>query len=425
MIRNVTILMYLYHITLAILYVTLCMCTIMRLFDVPKKPIKRIILFIGCLLLCGMVMYIGDLANLPPTLILFVLSILYCTNGSIYKKITLSLILSSATLSINTICDSFFYQDLSWVRLLFWCLIYLLIRKISLENTFDLDKTYWRLLLLLTLTPLGIVLCVVLLQSPYYWTNSSFNITSFLLLIISSLSFIGLLWAVTVLAKQQQLEEDHHLLEINDIYYKNLEQQQFETRRLRHDMANHLQLLSTLPTDEMKRYLDDLINDSAFTNSLTFCNNSTINAVINCKLAKIRSLSIDFQYHISLAQEITLTNTDLCALFSNFLDNAIEACEKITSSPRYITLDVKAEKGLLIIEVKNSCLQESSETQDLNTLKSNSNFLRTSKKDSHNHGYGLRSIQEVVNRYHGSMELKREKDVFCLFLFLRNTFDLN
>ena len=45
-------------------------------------------------------------------------------------------------------------------------------------------------------------------------------------------------------------------------------------------------------------------------------------------------------------------------------------------------------------------------------------FPKTTKRDAENHGLGLRSIQETVKKYGGSMEITRQEGRFCLFLYL-------
>lgn len=54
-------------------------------------------------------------------------------------------------------------------------------------------------------------------------------------------------------------------------------------------------------------------------------------------------------YHIDIPSPLPLSACDLCALFANALDNAIEACEKLLEVDRQITLGARAAKGLLVI----------------------------------------------------------------------------
>ena len=332
-----------------------CYKTLSLLLLFRNEWYKKAYLILGCFLLGGMVIFIGDLANLPPTMLIFVTAVLWVCKDSFFKKITLSLMICSAALSFNALIDSYFRNSFNFPRLFYWILLFFFIKKITPKTTFDLSTTYWKLVLLLTATPLGIVLSLVLLQNPYVSDNRYTDLSNCALLILSAFSIIGLFLTVTVLAKQQKLEEDHYLLEMNQNYYKNMEQQQYEIRRLRHDMANHLQTLASLPPENVSDYLASLTQDAAFYGIRTFCLDATVNAVLNTKYALINELSISFKHHISLKDTLPFAPSDVCALFSNFMDNAMEACEKIDGAHRKIVLNVKTGKGILAIEIKNTC----------------------------------------------------------------------
>ena len=68
-------------------------------------------------------------------------------------------------------------------------------------------------------------------------------------------SFVGLLWTTVVLSRQRKLEQQSMYAEMNRKYYESMEQQHFEIRRMRHDMANYLQTLSVLPEKEKEEYI--------------------------------------------------------------------------------------------------------------------------------------------------------------------------
>ena len=134
---------------------------------------------------------------------------------------------------------------------------------------------------------------------------------------------------------------------------------------------------------------------------------------------------------IDIPVELPFDKTDLCALYANALDNAIEACLKLPKAERIINLKSKAQKGLFCLEVTNPLpsLAEISPGQIEQKPKENAymklkNALQesvipsTSKSDKHNHGFGLKSINEIVERYHGSLELKAENQAFNLFLYI-------
>ena len=84
---------------------------------------------------------------------------------------------------------------------------------------------------------------------------------------------------------------------------------------------------------------------------------------------------------------------------------------------REIHLDARAGKGILAVNIQNAC--KSTDSNGLKERSAGRDMLPgTTKKDAQNHGFGLRSIQETVKKYGGSMEIERKEENFNLFLYL-------
>lgn len=396
----------------------------------PKKP-GRLLMFGGCGLLCSMIIFIGDPINILSTTPVFLIVVLLTCEGSFWKRVTIGLMFSSTILSFNALRDNYIHdllpQTLCQVEhgftvsclfsLPFAIILYLCTRKLAPERDYTLSDSMWRLLFLLSITPLGIVLNVVSLFQLS--GQKSINIQSHreyaVLLLIALLAFISLLWCVTVLARQQELEQQSLFAEINRKYYEAMEQQHFEIRRLKHDLANHIQVLSSLPEDKQRSYAQELAGNTAFTQSFSYCEDPTVNAVLTVKRSSMERCHICSKIDIEIPAQLPYHKTDLCALYANALDNAIDACMKLEEARREISLKSKAGKGVFCLEISNPA-PDAVTTSD----KSSGSFLLfpTSKPDKTNHGFGLKSIQEIVKRYHGHMEIKTENQVFDLFLYL-------
>lgn len=409
-----------------------CVMTISLLFKLHPRWYHKAGFFISCMLLSGMIIYVGDLYNLIPTFFIFIAGIFLCCEGSIYKKLTLGFMLCTVAFSFNALCDTYLplslYVQFGFIRellrLLFWVLLFFLFLKLSPGKSFELPPSYWKLLLLLSLTPLGIVLCVVLLQEDSVLTHTSAYPVNISLLLIALLSQVGLLMTAAFLNEQQKLSEKQHLLTLNLNYYKNMEQQQFEIRKLRHDMANHLQTLSSLPPDQVSSYLHTLSENAAFTSTVTYCGDNTINAVLNDKAASMKQNQIVFHYQLDIEKTLEISPCDLCTVFANALDNSIEACKKLPEKKRQIDLEARAARGLLAIQIKNPLppdfVADTNQTDVpfMDTVHKKTGLFATTKKDASLHGYGLKSILEITKRLNGNMEIKTEEGSFCLFLYL-------
>lgn len=278
---------------------------------------------------------------------------------------------------------------------------------------------------MLTLPPLGIMISVILLRSPYSSLAGTVIADAALFLVVM-LSFAGLLRALIVLERQQRLEQENALALLNQRYYETMEQQQFEIRRLRHDMANHLQTLLALPQQQKDDYIREMIDNPAFVQVISWCGDSTVNAVLTAKESLMRQKNIKFSAKVEIDRELPFEKADLCAIFANALDNAVEGCMNLEEPLREIHLDARLGKGILAVNIKNTC--ESAHAGERpaqgKNMQANADpaermqLPRTTKKDADNHGFGLKSIQRTVKKYGGNMEIKRKEQSFQLFLYL-------
>ena len=126
----------------------------------------------------------------------------------------------------------------------------------------------------------------------------------------------------------------------------------------------------------------------------------------------MRQKCIVFQAEVDITEELPFDRVDVCALFANALDNAMEACMRLPEGERRITLVARLEKGMLAVRVRNPCAGR------LAADFAADGILRTTKEDVKNHGFGLRSIGEVVKKYGGNMEIEQKGEELELFLYL-------
>ena len=99
------------------------------------------------------------------------------------------------------------------------------------------------------------------------------------------------------------------------------------------------------------------------------------------------------------------SNNDVSILLGNILDNAIEGSEKEDGEYRLIKLNIQTKGNLLVLT-------------EMNYTKNHPMFLeglpKTNKGNESVHGYGLKSIKYICEKYNGEMEVKMENDTFLL-----------
>lgn len=102
-----------------------------------------------------------------------------------------------------------------------------------------------------------------------------------------------------------------------------------------------------------------------------------------------------------------LDPVDLYTLVGNALDNAIEATLSLPLAERLIRLRIQEKSGLVFLQVENPYR---------GMLELRDGLPLTSKVDKYNHGYGLKSIRDIVEKYHGFLNLETEGGLFVLRL---------
>ena len=101
---------------------------------------------------------------------------------------------------------------------------------------------------------------------------------------------------------------------------------------------------------------------------------------------------------------------DICSIFGNALDNAIECEMKIPNKEkRLIHVTVSRQKAFLILKFENYC-EEKLQYQDGN--------IATTKKDKKYHGYGMKSIRYTVNKYGGAVTIDTKENWFDLKILI-------
>ena len=93
-----------------------------------------------------------------------------------------------------------------------------------------------------------------------------------------------------------------------------------------------------------------------------------------------------------------LTQTELCCVLGNLLDNAIEAELKLSKAQRKIEIK--------IVMIAESVLQDVQKVKNIGTT----------KQDAENHGFGLKSVREIVKKYDGFMDLYEDSGCFCVHI---------
>lgn len=224
----------------------------------------------------------------------------------------------------------------------------------------------------------------------------------------------GSLHLASCLADGIYADLERQNLRLQHNYYEELEKNQNQIRKLRHDMNSHLavvgQLLQKGDTEKAKAYFSE-ISSFMQDSSRKFCQNSVVNAVLNARCSRMQEAGIDSFFHISIDGMMLLDDVSLCTIFANTLDNAIEACLKIDSAQeRRIQLKCRyTENGYFSFELINS---------KNNPITERNGQIISDKEDRKLHGIGLSSVRGIVDRYKGTLDLSYDECSFKVIILI-------
>lgn len=199
-----------------------------------------------------------------------------------------------------------------------------------------------------------------------------------------------------------------------DHYRNQLEvitESQGRMRALRHDMKNHiLHLRSELRQgndENALAYLKSMEEELQSPGEHAKTGNREIDSLLNYKLEKAGQVLSEVEYSIHVPAELVPKSFDINVILGNLLDNAIEAAQD--SERKWLKFVMRADRGVLLLHVANSFGKEP---------KKQGNRFLSSKKDSREHGIGLRNVRRMVERLRGDIEFRQEGEVFSAEVML-------
>lgn len=216
-------------------------------------------------------------------------------------------------------------------------------------------------------------------------------------------------------AKSLDLQYQYDALQAE---YQNSRSQQQEierlhenTRRLKHDMKNHIMViaahLNNGEIEEAKDYLSVVLDNLNRVYSYIQTGNSVLNYIINSKLEYAQQNDIQFKAEIENLPFSKMGSVDFSAVLSNSLDNAIEA--SMNASEKSIYISVMKKRGYDTITVKNKI--------DRSVLETNPD-LRSTKAESDTHGYGVKQIMTITEKYNGMVDIYEDNGMFCISIMI-------
>lgn len=185
------------------------------------------------------------------------------------------------------------------------------------------------------------------------------------------------------------IEKEQELLHLKQIFDDQLE-------NIRKRIANGEVEAAKVEMDHFQKSLDE-------TRPEEYCQNRVINAVMSEKAKQCRKKNIELDAELMVPAALRMDALQICSLFSNLMDNAIEAVTiENTKECRWIRVNTEIKNAYLCIKISNPAAP--------------SHVVRK-KRDGH--GYGTKIIQDIVKQYDGVYKTEYRQRVYTATLGIK------
>lgn len=201
-------------------------------------------------------------------------------------------------------------------------------------------------------------------------------------------------------------------LDIQREQYKTIAQNAESLKAQHHDLRHQLAVIKGYSisgdTHGLNAYLSELEANIPAGKEIALCENFAVNAIALHYSALAESAGIVTTFHFTIPERIRgVQDTDLCIIIGNFLENAIEACNRLTGNERFITLNTRMQSGVLTIAMDNSFD---------GYWKEQGGVIFSRKRDGE--GVGLASVRAVARKYGGNAKFEAKGNVFLSSVYI-------
>ena len=240
----------------------------------------------------------------------------------------------------------------------------------------------------------------------------------------------GMLKLITQMGRRNEMAAKNESDAINQLFIRQYEQYKLAVdnsealRKEMHDMKHYVMALKN-EDDPARRaeVLEDMEQAIAVQESFMNTGNKVLDVILTTKSLQCQKKDITLNAMVDGDLLAGIHVKDICSLFGNILDNAIEATQQVEDKEkRLITLSVRSRNRFIIVECENCSDSENVRLRknQRRRIFGTDNLPKTTKKDNVKHGFGLKSISQVAEKYGGAMNVSYEDGWFKVKVLLAN-----
>lgn len=331
------------------------------------------------------------------------------------------LVWASHTNNYITIKQSATYLDTAVLRIIISCVcfpfMYILWKKYIVPVVKTDNKRQWKY---------GWIIPMIFSIVSLSYCENNFEITymhlhqvlarltlSIGVVIVSVMQFRAVRTEESFVRAEEKAKRSRMLIEMQAEQYNMITEKIERTRKSRHDIHHHInvvyQLAKENKIEQLIEYLEEYNKIDSTKEPMVYCNNSTVDAILNHYILLAKDNGIEVYLNVTLPEELKIRDTDLCIVIGNLLENAIEASEK--EKNKRIKLRINRSNEYICMLVSNLYNGE---------IKKGHSGYYSRKREFKDTGIGLSSVSAIVEKYDGRMEVDHTNGEFNVFIMMAN-----
>ena len=296
------------------------------------------------------------------------------------------------------------------------CIIFartLIVKFPDLLETESLDSA-WKMLMF---APLVTALAVIWMKPVSAENVMTGRLRPICLVVLCAIPVIALFlyhifwWISKKITKTAQLQQSYDLLQMEEKQYQKTLRYLNETSNARHDFRQHIHVIEEYlkagEYDRLKEYIAPILESVNISHKI-ISKNQALDAIANHYDEAAKSQEVTIYWNIKVGETLPIKESDMCAVMGNLVENALKAAAELSGDDRLINVRVGIlQEETLVISVDNPY-------QGMIILDKNGLPVT----DKPNHGIGLRSVRNIVERYKGSMEIETHNGIFNVSILM-------
>lgn len=215
--------------------------------------------------------------------------------------------------------------------------------------------------------------------------------------------------------RRSRMELQNSMLEMQFEQAKNdvasMKQMQEQTAAYRHDMRHHFVMidgyLKTGDTARASEYIQSAQRGIERITAERYCANVAVNLLLSAYAVKAKKQGIELSVEANIPDDIPISETELSALLSNGIENAVSAAARCGGeTQRIVRINCQLHRGNVLISIKNP---------HVGKLKMRNGLPQSSRPE---HGFGVKSIKMIAEMHGGYYSFKAQDGVFTLKVVL-------